>query len=571
MEHWKELFAPHILERGWNYYEDGMVENLVRTGYGFRAAVEGTETYTVKIKMQRNKIADMECTCPYAEDGAHCKHMAAVLYELEEEEGESPEEESLTGSEWADDQGTGRKLSAENELSEVIQAIPEEEIRRLLMEWAQKDKELGNHILSRYANRISERRMLSLKRAVTEIAYRYSDRRGFVDWRNAGNYASGMVCFLEDNVWPMIDNGFYKEAFELTNAVAVQAGNQAIDDSGGESESIIESCYDCWKQILENCGETEKRAMLSWFKKHRDAGTAGEITEEYITEFLMREFRDRELLEERLCEIDRRIEGMSRGTDCGSSWNIYQGTKNNILQRLELMRLLDFSDEEMEAYKDKSRKFSEIRKMRIAEYMEKNRLSDAVDLLRESKELDKDFPGLVAQYSEKLIELYKKLDMKQEYKDELVFRVFDCMQPDMKFMEMLKSVCTQEEWSKHCCRLLLEHRGQNICYELMEAEKMYDQLMTAIEENNSVWAMNQYEKLLAPKYPGRVIAFYADYITEQAERACSRPAYQDLISYLKKIRRCPGGTVTAGEIAQEWRSRYRRRSAMMDELQKAGF
>ena len=43
------------------------------------------------------------------------------------------------------------------------------------------------------------------------------------------------------------------------------------------------------------------------------------------------------------------------------------------------------------------------------------------------------------------------------------------------------------------------------------------------------------------------------------------------MKYLKKIRRYPGGKEKASEIAENWRGMYYRRTAMMDEMRKAGF
>jgi len=44
-----------------------------------------------------------------------------------------------------------------------------------------------------------------------------------------------------------------------------------------------------------------------------------------------------------------------------------------------------------------------------------------------------------------------------------------------------------------------------------------------------------------------------------------------LIKYLRKIRFYPEGKEAAQKLAEEWRACYKRRSAMMDELTKAGF
>ena len=86
MKNWQEYFLPRILERGWNYYKDGAVQSLTTTPTGYRATVSGTEDYEVEIELNGDEIAEMYCDCPYAADGNYCKHMAAVLYAVEEED-----------------------------------------------------------------------------------------------------------------------------------------------------------------------------------------------------------------------------------------------------------------------------------------------------------------------------------------------------------------------------------------------------------------------------------------------------------------------------------------------------
>ena len=88
---WKDLFAPHILQRGYNYYQEGRVWDLVRQGNEITALVSGTDEYHVTIQLddETKEIIDIDCDCPYAEDGNHCKHEAAVLYQLSENDAEA--------------------------------------------------------------------------------------------------------------------------------------------------------------------------------------------------------------------------------------------------------------------------------------------------------------------------------------------------------------------------------------------------------------------------------------------------------------------------------------------------
>ena len=82
---WKEEFAPHILARGKKYYEERKVRCIQRCGNTYIASVEGTEDYEVEISFAEEKIEQMRCNCPYAPEN-NCKHMAAVLFSLEDDD-----------------------------------------------------------------------------------------------------------------------------------------------------------------------------------------------------------------------------------------------------------------------------------------------------------------------------------------------------------------------------------------------------------------------------------------------------------------------------------------------------
>ena len=80
---WERRFQSHILSRGWNYAADGAVSGLNKNGDTVTAVVEGTEYYRVEICYIGTMVSEAYCSCPYAADGNWCKHMAAVLYEIE--------------------------------------------------------------------------------------------------------------------------------------------------------------------------------------------------------------------------------------------------------------------------------------------------------------------------------------------------------------------------------------------------------------------------------------------------------------------------------------------------------
>ena len=84
MNEWERLFGSQVLYRGWDYYQSGYVGKIKTTERGFTAVVEGSYEYDVSIILKDGHVTQMSCDCPYAEDGSHCKHMAAVLYKISE-------------------------------------------------------------------------------------------------------------------------------------------------------------------------------------------------------------------------------------------------------------------------------------------------------------------------------------------------------------------------------------------------------------------------------------------------------------------------------------------------------
>ena len=77
---WQRFFREHILDRGYDFFRDGAVNDLKKVGDVLTATVEGTFDYFVKISFNGELITNMSCSCPYAENGNYCKHMAAVLF-----------------------------------------------------------------------------------------------------------------------------------------------------------------------------------------------------------------------------------------------------------------------------------------------------------------------------------------------------------------------------------------------------------------------------------------------------------------------------------------------------------
>lgn len=559
MSNWKDLFQEHILARGEAYYFEGAVLELHKTEHGYHAVVEGTEDYEVDIEMEGGRVCEMYCSCPYAENGNNCKHMAAVLFEIEEQN----EEDILAEGTCPDDQ--------EKEVEEIIERISEEELRSFVKGIAAQDSEIRNILMTRYAVKIDEKQMERLKQGVDQLVWEYGDRSGYIDYRNALDFCWALENYLEDKVDTLIERKCYGQAFALTNYVFQTIGNIDINDSDGGTSQVANVCYDKWKKILENCSEEEKNEMFSWFMSHLSCDYVVDYMEDYMEDFLTHEFQNREMLEKMLKDLDERIEMQTSSTDCGSTWSARYGYENNIIKRLELMERLGFSAEEIREYRRQHWRFSVVRELEIQENLNNGNLDEAIRILQESKILDKEYPGLIARYSEQLISIYETQPDKEVYKKELLYYVFECPQNNLVHIYKLKKVCTDKEWDGYREKILKSPKNYNILYPFMEKEGMYEPMLECLKKETFIYNLDRYEKVLKEKFPEQVRDIYISYLRHEAERASNRNRYRELMKYLKKIRRYPRGKEKASEIAKNWRAVYYRRTAMMDEMQKAGF
>ena len=57
-----------------------------------------------------------------------------------------------------------------------------------MIQLAQENESFGTRIMTKYSSSVSEMQMIRLKKEIDNIVYRYCDRGGFIDWRNAGDF-----------------------------------------------------------------------------------------------------------------------------------------------------------------------------------------------------------------------------------------------------------------------------------------------------------------------------------------------------------------------------------------------
>ena len=544
---WKNMFPPHIWLRGVDYYRDGRVLDLHYRNSEVTAQVEGSEIYTVSVTLNkdRNRITDYFCDCPYGEDGTPCKHLAAVLCAVQDvPKSPIPEEKN------------GHTVEA------MVELLSESQMRNLLIRFAEGNPYIREMIQLAATNELPQSQKDQWEADLGELTDSMSDRHGFIDYEDASEYCDALEEYMNDQLPDLLFAGKTMDAFQLTWLTFQTGLEQDMDDSDGGLSILASFCMDAWSQILKQADLEEQREILHWFTAHYASLDLGRM---FLDEYLYDAPWKDEIGPELLSFLDRQIQ------ECLKKENSQYRLEDLIVYRVKWMERLGKSEEEQEQYFAQYHYLPRIREIKISQAEQSGDWVTALALLEESREIDKDKPGLVAKYSTQMIEIYEKTNKRELLLKELRDYLYEFRQDDLVYVLKLKATLTPEKWAAERGRLLNSTTMRSQIYPLLEQEQMYEELMQTIEKNADIYALERYERFLKKLYGQRCLNVYVTHLQDAMGRAYNRNAYWSVIQTLKKVRKYPDGKEAAKGLADCWRAKYPRRTSMLDELNKAGF
>ena len=212
MNNWERLFAMRILERGANYYFGHSVKRLNITDDKMTADVEGNDTYHVEIELDKDKIIDIHCSCPYAAKGNHCKHMVAVLY------------------------------ACDAKMGHVINSTQME------MKPINVDK------------------LIECKYQIDLFAELHMEDDECIEYDEVDDYVDDLIYFIHHDIKKLIDDKEYITSFKALAYIVTCVNNIDINDLEGKIETVGNEIYQSWLEILKLSSNQEKHDLFKWMK-----------------------------------------------------------------------------------------------------------------------------------------------------------------------------------------------------------------------------------------------------------------------------------------------------------------
>lgn len=232
---WQENFTSKILEKGFDYYENGHVLDITKTASGYKAEVEGSGTYAydVSIEIENDEIKDMDCTCIYGQEIGCCKHMAAVLYAVDE----------------------GIEIEEEIDTRDIVNHLSLTQSHELIYSMC------NNENVKYKLKLISSKDPCNvLKRRLEHIMRKYTGPADAYEIYDLYSFSEKILEFLEQDIYEVNDQ-FWQSKVECISYVLDELNELNLDASEEDVWIMFNTCYEMLGTILVN--DTHR---LHWMK-----------------------------------------------------------------------------------------------------------------------------------------------------------------------------------------------------------------------------------------------------------------------------------------------------------------
>ncbi|MCK6576730.1 MAG: SWIM zinc finger family protein [Anaerolineae bacterium] len=554
----KQIIPGQILTRGREYLRHGQILDLSfdEEELVWEAQVEGTEVYDVRVELLSDGSLSCSCTCPY-DMGEHCKHVAAVLYAVEEaypdQLGGKPRKKPV------------KRQTRHDKLRRHLEKTSREQLVSILLELAQHDSSLLNQLLIHLD--AGESKPMDYRRVVKDALRTGRGDYGFLDYAGA-NRAGRKISELLHQAGQWRSAGQIDKAVSVYQAVideTVVAIAQA-DDSSGSLGGCIATSIEGLSEIASLQGEPGREALFvycldrvrrSEFQSWDWRWDLLQIAEEQVSSPAQRA-----LFTSALDDIEAEA---SKPSASGyiSSYSLEQIA----LFRLALIDRFD-GPEAYDQFLRANVHLDRIRMEWIERCITEGDLEEAMRQIQAgiASSDQRRLPGLTNQYQALRVKLLQQKGDKTAVIDGARALWLDRAGEDD--FELLRQMVPAAEWAAFVDRLIKDTRRSEQRAWLYARENRWRDLMTLVQTDiQGAWLIDPYRDQLESRFPEEVAALYEKIVNGILVNASNRGTYQRAAAYLRQMKKI-GQEARAQALVQRIRAKYSSRPALLDELRK---
>lgn len=561
LDQFEQVIDEKILQRGLTYFKKGLVRELEETSPNtYEAVVEGTEDYTVRLTVENNVVTNYQCDCPY-DFGPVCKHVAAVIFSLQEEElGLTKKTEK---SKKAAKSVVKKSKSVATQIDELMAKASVEELKELIRTEATKNVIFRNHVLAsleHYDENVSKELYQKQLKAMIRSA---TDRYGFIDWNHARSLGRA-VDELLDSAKKQISWGSYQNAVWICFAVLeemVDVLNEA-DDSNGDIGGCVDEAFYVLGEMATTCNSTAIRRQIFDFCSDKfDKGV-----------FEGWDWHNGLLsLAAQLAETDDDFDRVMALAEKKQKSEY----SNEEVQLIKYGLLLDRKGETVaNQFLEQNMDNPKFRRMAIEKALEQKNYARAIKLAEDGVKTDmKDKPGLAKEWYDWLLKIAQAQNDTSKIIEYARYLLIDNFRNEQDYYQILKENVKPEEWETVINSIVHEIKTKRRWYDtelvgnIYIREEKWDKLWEMVKENPSLSVIERYETCLSKHYSEEMTDLYASQILDYLEHNMGRDQYQTACRYIRRMIKL-GGKAKADQLITQLRTLYAKRPALMQELDR---
>jgi uncharacterized Zn finger protein len=565
LNQFEQYIDETILKRGLRYFKNGQVHEPEEISPGvYEAIVEGTEDYTVQLTLKNGIITEYVCNCPY-DFGPVCKHVAAVIFYLQQEELvlSNKTKRAKTTKTSQTSKPAKRKTVAE-QVDELLEKATHDELKQFVREQTLQNASFRNLFLSSFAQHNSNESKELYVKQVKAIFKAASDRDGFIDW-SASRLVGKAVDNLLESARKQIESCNYKSAIFICTAVMEQMTEalQYADDSNGEIGGRVEVAYEMLYNIaLEQSSEEIRKLIIEYcftsFDKQIYSGWDWHTDILRLAALLLKTEEETERIFKQIDKAQRSDYEMER----------VQNIKYEILLKTK-------GENAAEKYLEQNITNSKLRRVAIQKALEKRDFDKAASLAEDGVSYDlKDRPGLAKEWYDWLLKIAQAQNDSEKIIEYARLLFIDNFRKEQDYYTIMKQQVKPEEWNAFVEAIIKDIKTSKRWFDdisliasIFIKEEWWDRLLELVKKSPSLNTIDRYEKYLSKNYSKEIIELYANGILNYMKNNMGRNHYQNACSYIQKITKM-GGRDKANEIISYLRTVYPKRKALMEELDR---
>ena len=563
LRHFEEYIDEPILKRGLSYFKKGFVHEPAEIRPGdFEAVVEESEEYIVKLSIRNGVITEHSCDCPY-DMGPVCKHVAAVIFYLEQEElglTQSTKKGSSKKAKASSSKPSKRKTIAQ-QVDDLLDKVTLDELTLFVREQAAKNAQFRDLLLASFAQYNPDESKALYAKQVKALIKIARGKYGLID-SSGSKYISKEISPMLSLAERYLSQGNHKSAFFICTAIMDELISALLcaDDREGVLGNAIYAAYNTLSAIAsEEPSEDIRKLILKYcftsFDKRTFAGWDWHIGLLELATCILD-------TEDEVEEIFKRINSIPESDE----YEIKEA------QKIKYCILLEKKGTEVaQKYLEQNIGNPSFRAQAIQDALDQKDYEKATALANEGIDQSSGYPGLIIDWYDWLLKIAESQNDTERiilYARDLLL---ESLNPKRDYYQILKEIVPPEEWTGFVETIVQEamerkpYYGVNFVAAIFVREEWWSRLFELVKTECSLDQLAKYEKLLAQHFPSELADLYAERIIEYVEDRVGRDYYRTACRYIRRMIKL-GARDKADEVISQLRQTHYRKKALMEEL-----